>query len=91
MPRDFFFPGRDVQLWLPVGYQPSVFVRSRRPHWLGVVARLKPGVSLERAQQEMDQIARGLEQQYPDTNTQMGVRLERLPRQPGLFARVRRC
>jgi putative ABC transport system permease protein len=41
------------------------------------VARLKPGVSLERAQQEMDQIARGLEKQYPDTNTRMGVRLER--------------
>ena len=77
MPREFFFPGRDVHLWLPVAYQPSVFVRSRRPHWLGVAARLKPGVSLERAQQEMDQIARGLEKQYPDTNTQMGVRLER--------------
>jgi putative ABC transport system permease protein len=77
MPREFFFPGRDVHLWLPVAYQPSVFVRSRRPHWLGVAARLKPGVSLERAQQEMDQIARGLETQYPDTNTQMGVRLER--------------
>jgi putative ABC transport system permease protein len=77
MPRAFFFPGRDVHLWLPVAYQPSVFVRQRRPHWLGVVARLKPGVSLERAQQEMDQIARGLEKQYPDTNTQMGIRLER--------------
>ena len=77
MPREFFFPGRDVHLWLPVAYQPSIFVRSRRPHWLGVVARLKPDVSLERAQQEMDQVARGLEQQYPDTNTQMGVRLER--------------
>ena len=77
MPRAFFFPGRDVHLWLPVAYQPSVFVRQRRPHWLGVVARLKPDVSLDRAQQEMDQIARGLEKQYPDTNTQMGIRLER--------------
>jgi putative ABC transport system permease protein len=77
MPRDFFFPGRDVHLFVPVAYQPSVFVRSRRPHWLGVVARLKPEVSLQRAQQEMDSIARRLEQEYPDTNVQMGVRLER--------------
>ena len=76
MPREFFFPGRDIQIWLPVAYQPSIFQRSRRPHWLGVVARRKPGVSLERAQQEMTSIARGLERQYPDTNTQMGVRLE---------------
>ena len=76
MPRGFFFPGRDVQLWLPVAYQPSVFVNSRRPHWLGVVARRRPGVSLPQAQDAMTSIARGLERQYPDTNTQMGVRLE---------------
>lgn len=76
MPREFFFPARDVQVWLPVAYQPSVFTSSRRPHWLRVVARRRPGVSLEHARQEMDAIARGLERQYPDTNTQMGVRLE---------------
>jgi putative ABC transport system permease protein len=78
MAPDFFFPGRDVQLWMPVAYQPSIFVSARRPHWLGVVARRRPDVSLEQAQQEMNGIARALEREYPDTNTQMGVRLERL-------------
>ena len=78
MPRDFFFPGRDIQIWLPVAYQPSVFSQARRPHWMGVIARRKPGVSLARAQEEMTSIARALERQYPDTNTQMGVRLEDL-------------
>jgi predicted permease len=76
MPREFFFPGRDVQVWLPVAYPPAVFVRNRRPHYLGVVARRRDGVSLEQAQQDMNAIARALERQYPDTNTQMGVRLE---------------
>ena len=76
MPRAFFFPGRDVQLWVPVAYQPAMFVNVRRPHMLGVVARRRADVSIERAQQEMDAIARTLERQYPDTNTQMGVRLE---------------
>jgi len=76
MPPEFFFPGRDVQLWLPVAYQPAVFTNARRPHWLGVVARRRSDVTIERAQQEMDAIARTLERQYPDTNTQMGVRLE---------------
>src|SRR5437762_7730541 len=78
MAADFFFPGRDVQLWMPVAYQPAIFVNARRPHWLGVVARRKAGVSLGRAQQDMNAVARALERQYPDTNTQMGVRLEPL-------------
>lgn len=78
MPRDFFFPGRDVQLYVPLGYPPATFVTSRRPHWLGVVARLKPGVSIEQARANMTGIAMQLEREYPDTNTQMGVRLEPL-------------
>src|SRR3954471_19329556 len=78
MPRTFFFPGRDVQLWTPFGYTPQLVASSRRPHWLGVIARRRPGVSFEQARDDMSTIARQLEQQYPDTNTQMGVRLEPL-------------
>jgi putative ABC transport system permease protein len=76
MPPAFAFPGRDVQLWMPLGYAPSVFTASRRPHWLNVVARLRAGVPLDRAREEMTAIAGRLEHQYPDTNTQMGVLLE---------------
>lgn len=78
MPPQFFFPGKDVQAWLPVAYAPSVFENSRRPHWLGVIARRRPGISLAQAQHDMDQVAADLERRYPDTNTQMGVRLEGL-------------
>jgi putative ABC transport system permease protein len=78
MPRTFFFPGRDVQLWMPFGYTPQLVATSRRPHWLGVIARRRPGVSFEQARDDMTGIARQLEQQYPDTNTQMGVLLEPL-------------
>ncbi|HET6603008.1 MAG TPA: ABC transporter permease [Xanthomonadaceae bacterium] len=35
---------------------------------------LKPGVSLEAAQQEIDAIARDLEREYPDSNTNNGVK-----------------
>jgi putative ABC transport system permease protein len=76
MPPAFAFPGRDVQLWMPLAYAPSLFATARRPHWLRVVARLRPGVSLDRARQDMTAIAGRLERQYPDTNTQMGVLLE---------------
>src|SRR3954470_8059947 len=78
MPRTFFFPGRDVQLWTPFGYTPQLIAGSRRPHWLGVIARRRPGVSFEQARDDMAGIARQLEREYPDTNTQMGVLLEPL-------------
>jgi putative ABC transport system permease protein len=55
--------------------QPDLFVplslsggerENRGGHFLGVIGRLKPGVSLEQARAEMDGIAKNLEQQYPD-------------------------
>ena len=52
---------------------------SRRPHWLGVVARPQAGRDVRAgARRTWTGIARQLEQQYPDTNTQMGVHLEPL-------------
>ena len=78
MPRTFFFPGRDVQLWTPFGYTAQLVLSSRRPHWLGVIARLRPDISLEQARADMDGVARQLEQQHPDTNTKMGVMLQPL-------------
>src|SRR3954447_18954902 len=57
MPRTFFFPGRDVQLWTPFGYTPQLLASSRRPHWLGVIARRKPGVSVAQASADMTAIA----------------------------------
>jgi predicted permease len=78
MPPSFFYPSHDIQLWMPVGYKPNIFTEARRPHWLRVVARLKPGVTLDRAKDDMKAVAARLEKTYPDTNTQMGVRLEGL-------------
>jgi putative ABC transport system permease protein len=76
MSPDFFFPMRDIQLWLPFGVKPDMFVEQRRPHYLSVVARRRPGVSMDQAREEMAAIASRLERQYPDTNVKMGVRLE---------------
>ncbi len=73
MPPAFFFPVRDVQMWIPLGYQPKAFVEQRRPHGLRVVARMRPGISLDRARSQMTAIAAQLEREYPDTNTKMGI------------------
>jgi len=40
-----------------------------------VLARLRPGVTLDEARTQMNTIARRLEQQYPDTNTGVRARL----------------
>ena len=78
MPREFFFPGRDVQS-LAAGRLPAVGVRAIAP--AALARRRRRGSSRacrsSARSRRWTQIARGLEKQYPDTNTQMGVRLER--------------
>jgi putative ABC transport system permease protein len=46
----------------------------RGAHFLRVIARLKPGVSIAEAQANLDVIAASLAKQYPDTNKYFGVR-----------------
>jgi putative ABC transport system permease protein len=76
MPPGFFFPGRDVQLLRPLGAKQADFEARRRAHFLAVVGRLRDGVSLADARADLARIAAELERTYPDTNTQMGVRLD---------------
>src|SRR4029078_12312683 len=53
--------------------EPARFYDSRGARWHGVVARRKPGVSLEQANADMGTIARQLEQTYPDSNAKYGA------------------
>ena len=55
LPSSFQFPERGVDAWVPL--QPSADDRLSGAFWLRTVARLKPGVSLAQAQQEMGAIA----------------------------------
>lgn len=77
MPAGFAFPLDDVppSLWRTFGpeaegtdpKEPPITAQ-RGAHFLNAVARLKPGVSLETARQEIKTIAHNLAAQYPDTN-----------------------
>jgi putative ABC transport system permease protein len=70
MPQKFLFPSR-IEMWVPVGPlsdQESWKERGNHPGLYGV-ARLKPGVTVEQARADMDTVAEGLEQRYPDSNT----------------------
>ena len=55
--------------------------------WLLGIARLKPGVQLEQAQSSMDVVAGRLEQAYPDTNKDLGIRVT--PLRDALFGWTR--
>ena len=72
MPARFQFPSSDDQAWVPISFTPEQ-AASRNRHYLQVVARLKPGVTLGQAQTEMSTIATRLEQQYPQSNADLGA------------------
>ena len=72
MPRGFFFPEHETSYWIPASFTSEELAR-RQSHFLEVFARMKPGVTRERAQHDMDVIAKRLEQQYPESNTHVGA------------------
>jgi putative ABC transport system permease protein len=72
MPPNFQFPNRDAELWVPIAFS-SQEAANRGKHYLQVVARMKPGITLQQAQAEMSTIAARLQQQYPDRNADLGA------------------
>ena len=66
MPPKVIFP-MATELWAPMALDPQER-NSRRAESLQSLARLKPGVSIDRASAEIDGISRRLEREYPDTN-----------------------
>jgi putative ABC transport system permease protein len=78
MPADFQ-RSSPTQLWAPMAFSDQDRAADNRgAHYINVAGRLKPGVSLEQAQSEMNVISRQFAQQYPDTNKGWGVTVFRL-------------
>ena len=70
MPPKFQFPSNE-ELWIPVNSEFPVKPRNDRGiNFISVIARLKPGVSLEQAEAELSSLAQGFAKAYPDTNKQ---------------------
>jgi predicted permease len=71
MPRSFTFPpfAKKAELWVPLGLFADRWNKDRllRPALYGV-ARLKPGVTIDRARSEMDSVALDLGRKYPPTD-----------------------
>lgn len=76
MPASFRYPSRTTELWVPLVITPQQSTQ-RGSHWLMGVARLKPGVTLEQANEQMNIIAKRIEQQHPNEQLGRGVLLIR--------------
>ena len=71
MPRGFFFPEREIELWKPWAMEPEQKA-GRGDHYLRLVARLKPGATVARANADLTAIAQRLSAEYPRTNEGIG-------------------
>src|SRR5207244_13023581 len=79
MPRDFRFPLRDSDAYLPIGFDDKVMTQ-RGAHYLSVLGRLKPGVSVAQANEDLVAIMAVLRQLCPDKDGKWGVHAARWSR-----------
>jgi putative ABC transport system permease protein len=82
MPDGFAGVSFDTDLWVPsmmisLTSAPAV-VQNRGTRWLLTLARLRDGISIERAQEDMTRVATLLERQYPDTHHERGAQVRPL-------------
>ncbi len=75
MSREFQFLGRDIWVPLVLDTAKEPWRADRANRNLSVFGRLKPNVSIDQANSEMNLIARRLEEQHPQANTGWGLRL----------------
>lgn len=70
MPADFhfLFP---ADVWMAMSLN-GANLQDRGRHFLSVMGRLKPGVSLRQAQLDLQNLAAGIEKEYPKTNQGWG-------------------
>ena len=58
----------EADVFVPLGQDTAQFLKSRGPHPINVIARLRPGVTPPNAQAELQLIAHHLSQAYANTN-----------------------
>jgi len=67
MPAGFAFPSAETEIWMPLAMNERDW-SNFGSHFLGVVARAKPGVTIEAIREDMARISRELAEEHPTTN-----------------------
>jgi putative ABC transport system permease protein len=90
MPPGFQFPDPQTELWVSItSVRPDLReeIAARGNLEMSVIGRLNANVTLSQAQAEIAVIAHRLEQKYPDSNRDLGVRL--IPLQEAVVGKFR--
>src|SRR5688572_3589417 len=75
MPPGFSFrsdAANPIEFWTPIQFTPAESA-NRVAHFLTVVARLRPEITIEQGREEMQAIAAQLGREFPDTNGRVGA------------------
>jgi predicted permease len=77
IPESFlFYNGFGTQVWTPIGQWNDPTFRNRRVSMgMNVIGRMKMGVTLDRARQDMERVAHNLAEAYPDADKGTSVTL----------------
>lgn len=76
LPEGIDYPAGETDIWVPI--QQSQLVATRPQHWVRVVGRLSPGVTMAVAQEDMSRIMADLEVEYASDNANRGAFVEPL-------------
>ena len=87
MPPSMRYPSATTEAWLPAQAPPRL-MEARQARFYTAIARLKPGVSIEQARQDIDAIQARLGEQFPETDKGWGVEI--VPLQEEKVGGVRR-
>jgi putative ABC transport system permease protein len=75
MPERFYFPEPDAELYTPLTISEA---SPRGSYYLGQVARLAPGATMETATEELKAVASRLAETYPEQNRGVGAEITSL-------------
>jgi predicted permease len=89
MPPSFHFPSSHADVYIPFSTIPDNAIPRIRPvRVLAMVARMKPGVTVAQANAELNSIAHGLAEEYPNVNA-TGATALAVPLQQSIVGKVR--
>src|SRR4051794_39479623 len=86
LPPGFTWIGSETELLLPLSFAPGDNLNSHNNYFMGVVGRLRPGVTIEQARADVALIGRGIAEEFPESRN---LGLDLLPLAESTFGELR--